>query len=98
MKKIFLILLLLFIPFSIVSATTYTIGSGGDFATIALAVADEGILDGDIFSILDGSHVADGIVPPQPNLTFMSQSGDKTKCLIKSSAVDNHMFNMGNVV
>ena len=98
MKRIFFVFLILLFSFSALFAATYTVGSGGDFETLALAVADGGIKNGDVFSILDGSHVADGIVPPCSSLTFMSQSGDKTKCLIKNSATDNHMFNTGNVV
>ena len=83
--------------FGVASGADHTVGSGGDFATIALALADGGVGRDDTLLLLDGTHVADDAKPYQ-GMTIRSQSGDKTACLIRNGSVDHNAFSLEDTV
>lgn len=87
-----LALLLVACP-GVVFATQHTVGSGADFATIALALADEAVGRGDTLALLDGTHTAEDEHPYQ-SMAILSQSGDKNACLISNGNIRRHAFSL----
>jgi len=73
---------------------TYTVGSGGDYASPALAAADlvsYGICGPVTFNIINGTYVGNLSLPqivgtgPGVTITFQSQSGDSALVILQSS-------------